>query len=507
LEGKTSKLNLEGLDALLVKAFNENVMPGTAVAVVHEGKVVYSRNFGYANLEKEEPVSSATIFRIMSISKTFTAIAVMQLWEKGLLDLDEPVNLYLKALKVQHRDPAAPPITFRHLLTHTSGIGEMRNLRDHFRKVGGLGADPASRILSMPEYYNGLLRPDTYPGEKYAYANHAYAVLAQAIEDISGEPFAMYMRAHIFEPLEMLHSDYFMSERVRGNQAQGYIFKKGRFEPYPYLRLNTPGCGGIFSCIDDMVKYVTCLMNGGKTQHGRILNAETLRLMITPQLEMDPRVYGMGFGFVLKQYGPYTAARHGGGWPGFITEMTVIPEKKLAVLVFNNSSSRGPALIAADMVYHLLGVPNPDSALPNPNVLSHADDWADLCGFYGPKPGLLTNMRIWEGYSGEVEVYVKDGKLMARTLSGPLEKGAPLYRADEDRLYFRWLTGKSATPLLFRANRDGQISGMDLMQYALYKRPLRESLKFRVCGILGILAGLTLFGIGRKIIKTRKSQE
>jgi CubicO group peptidase (beta-lactamase class C family) len=501
----TLEKSLVGMDAFLIKAFNENIMPGVAVAVVHDGQLVYSRSFGLANIEKAAPVTEDTIFRIMSISKTFTSIAIMQLWEQKRLDLDDPVNPYLKSMQVLHKDPAAPPITFRHLLTHTSGIGEMRSLADQLPWVGGLAARPDSRILSMPEYYKGTLRPEIFPGEKWAYANHGFAVLAQLIEDISGEPFAMYMRQHVLEPLGMLHSDYFMSERVRDGQAQGYKFMNGRFEPVPYTRLATPGCGGIFSNINDMVKYVCCLMDEGRYPGGAILKPETLKQMMTPQLDMDPRVAGMGLGFNLKKYGPYVAARHGGGWPGFITEMSVIPEKKLAVLVFNNSSNRAPGQIASEMLYRLLDIPDPDAKLPDPGILQRPADWAELCGFYGPKPGYLTNARVWDGYSGELEVFVKNGQLMARTLTGPQRNGFPLYRADGgDALFFKAKMGKTYLPLLFQADENGTITRLDIMQYSFYKRPYQQSLKFKAAVVLGSLAGVVLLALGRKLLKQKK---
>ncbi len=495
---------LEGMDAFLVKAFNENVMPGLAVGVVHDGKLVYGKTFGLADIEKNIPITLDTVFRVMSISKTFTSIGIMQLWEQKKFDLDDPVNPYLKALKVQHRDINAPQITFRHLLTHTSGVGEMRSYSDMLRRVGGLGAKADTRILSMPEYYNGLLQAEVFPGEKWAYANHAFAVLAQVIEDISGEPFVDYMRRHIFEPLGMEHSDYFMSERVRADLAQGYQFKKDRFAPVEYLRLNTPGCGGIFSNVTDMVRYVSALMAGGRAENGQLLHSQTLKLMMTPQLQTDARLFGMGLGFMLKQYGPYLAARHGGGWHGFISEMTVIPEKKLAVLVFTNSSSSAPALIARDMLHRILELPDPLEVFPAANVLQNPAGWAKLCGSYGPKPGFLTNWRIWEGYGGEVEVFVKDGQLMARGLTGAFSKGFPLQRADpQDERYFIGKAGKQLIPFLFHENASGEVTHLDMAQYALYKRPRQQSLRFKAMTLGGGLAGILLMALGKQFFKRK----
>ena len=126
----TLKKRLKEVEGWLPGAINHYPVPGLAVGIVHRGEMIFEHCYGYADLKKEKPVSPDTIFRIMSISKTFTAIGIMQLWEQGKFDLDDPVNPHLKGLKVQHSDLNAPQITFRHLLTHTSGVGETRGYLD-----------------------------------------------------------------------------------------------------------------------------------------------------------------------------------------------------------------------------------------------------------------------------------------------------------------------------------------------------------------------------------------
>ncbi|MCJ7624545.1 MAG: beta-lactamase family protein, partial [Anaerolineaceae bacterium] len=464
--------------------------------------------FGYADIKKEKPVTMDTVFRIMSISKTFTGFGIMQLWEQGKFDLDDPVNPHLKLMKVLHKDPKAPAITFRHLLTHTSGIGERRTLRDNLRSTGDLRAHPDTRILSMPEYYSGLLRTELFPGQKWAYANHGYAVLAQLIEDISGETFYAYMRRHVFEPLGMQKSDYVMSERVRSELAQGYTFDKDRFEPVPYMRLNTPGCGGIFSSVNEMARYLAAMMNGGENKHGSVIKPETLKMMMTSQLEQDERVFSMGLSFMIARCGPHLIARHGGGWPGFISEMQVAPDANLGVVVFNNSSSRAPARIGRDIMHHLLGVPDPDEKVPDKTILQTPAGWPELCGSYGPKPGVLTNVRVKKSLGGELDVYVKGRQLMARGASGPMAKSFPIYRADpHDPLFFKGKAVGQVLPILFHKNEDGDVVRLDIMRFSLYKRPLYQGVRYKTRLILGIIAGKVLFVVARKVIRKKKSKK
>ena len=126
---------IQSLDEIIIEKFNKYAPVGLAVGVVRDGQLVYARGFGMANIKKKLEVTPDTVFRIGSISKTFTTIGLMQLWEQGKFDLDDPVNPYLKTYKVLHSDPHAPPITFRHMLTHTSGIGETRTTWDLLKSL------------------------------------------------------------------------------------------------------------------------------------------------------------------------------------------------------------------------------------------------------------------------------------------------------------------------------------------------------------------------------------
>lgn len=161
----------------------------------------------------------------------------MQLRERGLFGLDDPVNDYLRGYRVGSPDPASPPVTFRHMLTHTAGVGELRGPTDLFRPVIGLGAKPGKPVPTPTEYYRNGLRPAIPPGTKWAYSNHAFNTLGQLVEDISQEPFVEYMRRHVFEPLGMENTGYVLGERVREALAQGYNFSRGKLRPVDYLEI------------------------------------------------------------------------------------------------------------------------------------------------------------------------------------------------------------------------------------------------------------------------------
>jgi CubicO group peptidase (beta-lactamase class C family) len=218
------------LDRLAVEAFNRQPLAGLALGVVRDGELVYERGLGFADVEARRPVTADTVFRIGSISKTMTAIAVMQLVEQGRVGLDDPVNEHLRGYRVEHRS-GSPPVTIRHLLTHTGGLGELRRLTDVARPTIGLGGDPAKPLRTLTELYAPVLRAELAPGEKWAYANHGFATLGQLVEDVAGRPFAEHVREAVFEPLGMEHTDFLRSERVRGELAVGYAFGRGRLKP------------------------------------------------------------------------------------------------------------------------------------------------------------------------------------------------------------------------------------------------------------------------------------
>src|SRR5215469_7879880 len=220
LEGGTQ----EGIDEVLIAACNERSLAGIAAGIVTDGRVVYAKGFGIADAERGVPITADTSFRIGSISKTFTAIGLMQLHEQERFKLDEPVNNYLKAYKIA-QPSSSPPVTFRHLLTHTSGIGELRRLSDLLRPTLGLACKPG-RLPTLCAHYAPTLKAEVPPGTKWAYANHGFATLGQLVEDISGQPFAEYMRDHVFAPLGMERTDYLLSERVRATMAQGYRMRR-----------------------------------------------------------------------------------------------------------------------------------------------------------------------------------------------------------------------------------------------------------------------------------------
>ena len=195
---------------------------GLAVGITRDGSMQSFSGRGLADIPAKRPIMQDTVFRIGSITKTFTAIAVMQLWERGLVDLDTPANDYLRAFRLVPAKAGWRPATVRHLLTHTAGVPEWvhpsRMLRSRwFAETFALD----ERVPFLAEYYRGDLRLAVEPGTIWAYTDHGFATLGQIVEDITGQPLDGYLSEHIFQPLGMASSDLLRSRRVQARPGDG----------------------------------------------------------------------------------------------------------------------------------------------------------------------------------------------------------------------------------------------------------------------------------------------
>ena len=225
----TPAIDQSALRLSVAQILDRHPAVGLAVGVLSEGRFEPACH-GRADLASGVPVTEHTVFRIASITKTMTAIAVMQLWEAGLIDLDAPASDYLRAYRLILRDPRFRQPTIRQLLTHTAGIPDARHLTDllHF-DWGPWDARPpifsvpfGDALPSLGEYYRDGLEVVADPGSAFAYSNPTFATLGQIVEDVSGLPLDRYLREHIFEPLGMVDTDLVRTPPLAARLATGY---------------------------------------------------------------------------------------------------------------------------------------------------------------------------------------------------------------------------------------------------------------------------------------------
>jgi CubicO group peptidase (beta-lactamase class C family) len=224
--------------------------------VVRNGSLHSFHSHGLQDIASQTPVSKDTVFRIASITKTFTGIAVMQLWEQGLVDLDAPANDYLRAYQLVPTKASWRPATILHLLTHTAGISEQVPRSGILRRDYGESVEMGQPVPPLAEYYRGALRLHAKPGSRFRYGDHSPATLGQIIEDVTGEPLPSYLREHVFQPLGMADTTLVRSEVDHSRLATGYKLRSSGAETVPNRDVITVGAGAAYSTPSDMVRYL-----------------------------------------------------------------------------------------------------------------------------------------------------------------------------------------------------------------------------------------------------------
>jgi CubicO group peptidase (beta-lactamase class C family) len=424
------------LKARVNETLNRWPTVGLAVGVVRDGRLAFFRGHGLADIAPYTPVTEDTVFRIASITKTFTAIAVMQLWEQGLIDLDAPANDYLRAYKLIPARASFRPATVRHLLTHTAGIREVLHPSGLLR-MRDLGETVpfGQPVPSLAEYYRGGLRIDAEPGSRFMYTNHGFATLGQIVEDVSREPLERYLREHIFEPLGMDNTDLVRSERVQSHLATGYDLHRNGARAVTDYAVVTVGGGGIYSTTRDMARYMAALLGGGASEYGQVLKPETMAMMFEPHYRPDARMPGNGLAFFRFNLGGHLAVEHDGILLGFDSQIFLAPDDGVGVMAFANGARRGFHWLTPEVggiLRHLLGVPDEEMRT---DVPQHPEIWGDLCGWYHFSAHLTDPTKL--AFGAGVEVFVRRGQPMMRILSPilALYRGFPLHPDDDNDPY------------------------------------------------------------------------
>lgn len=300
-------------------------IPGLSIAVVQDGKLIMEKGYGLASIETQAAVTPETVFRIGSVTKQFTASAVMLLVQEGKISLDDSIRKYL---------PSAPDswqaITIRHLLNHTSG------LRRDFTEADFLALYDPQKDYSMDELVTllGQLPMEAEPGESWIYSNFGYHLLGFLVEKVSGQHYATFLNSRIFEPLGMKTADVIRTDKRVPSMASGYAWADGALhaadDEVDLIPGNVEGEGGLQMSAQDLAKWDAAL------HREQILTPSSLQQMWTPGLLNDstPTSYGFGWGLNLINDSPFVL--HGGNITGFTSRFDRHPQEGLSVIVLNN---------------------------------------------------------------------------------------------------------------------------------------------------------------------------
>ncbi|MEK7724789.1 MAG: serine hydrolase domain-containing protein [Acidobacteriota bacterium] len=307
-------------------------VPGVAVAVIKDGKVIKNKGYGLANVETNTPVTTETVFKIGSISKPIIAMGIMLLVEEGKISLDDKVSKYLDGTPETWKD-----ITVRHLLSHTSGI---------IREAPGF--DPAKIQADADVIKTAYQSPMVFtPGEKYQYCNVGYFSLAEIIRKVSGKPWSDFLTERIFKPFGMNSTRTTTFAEIVPNRANGYSFinnKLSNSEVYLALRPS----GAFLSTISDMIKLEAAL--NGKD----FLKPETRKLMWTPFKFNDGKDSTYGLGWTIDVVNGRKRIGHGGSLNGFRSNYARFVEDGVTVIVLTNLAEFDPSRLSTGVAAHYI---------------------------------------------------------------------------------------------------------------------------------------------------------
>ena len=318
------------LDGLLPLQLKRDDIAGATVSVVKDGKLLFAKGYGYADFEKQKPVSAQeTLFRPGSISKLFTWTAIMQLYEQGKLDLDRDVNEYLD-YKIP--DAFGKPITLKNIMTHTPGFEEQ--IKDLFT-VGNSKPDLGQYLKThIP---GRVFAPGTVP----AYSNYATAVAGYIVERVSGRPFEEYVAENILKPLKMTRSTFAqpLPSDLAPLMSNGYRLGSGSAEAFEVI--NPYPAGSLSSSATDMAQFMLAHLQDGQLGDARILKPETARLMHSRLFALDDAANAMCYGFYEESRNGQRIIGHGGDTVYFHSDLHLVLDQKLGFFVSYNSAGSG----------------------------------------------------------------------------------------------------------------------------------------------------------------------
>jgi len=330
---KTSAQNLETtIDSLISAEFRDNNGPGGVFMITKSGKQMYRKAFGKANLEVNVAMSPEHVFQLGSITKQFTAIAILMLEEEGKLNVMSPISNYVADY------PQGDNITIHHLLTHTSGIKDftkMKSLKDIAQKE--------MTPKMMVDFFKH--EPiDFAPGEKFDYNNSGYVLLGYIIEVVAGMSYEDFIKKHIFEKVGMRQSYYASDRQIILGRANGYQKKENSYVNKTHISFSVPfASGALMATADDMLRWQNAL------NQNVLLRAENVRKAFTKYKLNNGNEITYGYGWHIKDLHGIPTREHGGSIFGFKTMGVYIPSEDIYVIGLSNCDCHSPTQITRDI--------------------------------------------------------------------------------------------------------------------------------------------------------------
>jgi len=382
--------------------------PGAAIIVVKDGQVLLRKAYGLANVELNVPLRPDSVMAIASLSKQFTAAAILKLVEQRKMALDDDITRFLPSYPTH-----GARITVEHLLTHTSGISGLSETSD-------LRATTASdgKVIDLAADWVRDLPADAAPGERWAYSNWGYNLLATIVEQVSGKSYADFLDEQIFGPLGMTHTFYTDRRRVIPLRAVGYDTSGDTVMnvlPSRSRAYHPSGAGGLLSTVDDLATWNDAL------SRGRVLSRASLDRMFTPYRLNDGTSTGYGYGWDIGEYEGHPVHEHAGGVSGFQSFVVRIPDANLYVAILSNGTPMTAPLQATAHRVAALALGRP---IPEPQGISVPPGTLEgLVGtFRGSDVGTFATLREGDRLVAEVPGFSR----MPLVMVAPMTFRSPL---------------------------------------------------------------------------------
>ena len=430
-------------DSWIRFTMHRNQQPGLAVGLVYGGSMLWGEGYGYADIKAKKPVTLDTRFRIASISKTFTAVAILQLRDAGRLSLDDPVSNHLGWFDLQYQ--GAPEITIRNLLTHTSGLP-----RDSH--------NPMWTECDAPEWDDFVealkaRAPTRPPYSKFAYSNVGYSLLGGILEHVSGDTWSDYLQRNIVDPLGM-SSTFPIPQSDDPRLAIGYSQLSDNYErrPIPFFLMNGFEASANFaSSINDLVKYAAFHLSADENA---VLSPHSLQDMHRIHWLEPSWDAGYGLGSMQYKLDDWSISGHAGGYPGYLTGFTLCREHGVALIVLTNALGSGPPEYINQGYKLILPeiIKATEAAIPEANPA-----WSKYLGNY---------FHEW----GFEKVIVRNGQLQIVSLDAMEYPPVILEPTDAEHTFIMQEQGGSNETVRFELDESGEVRKMWLRNEYAFKK-------------------------------------
>ena len=425
------------LDGIVPQQLARENVAGVTLVVVKDGQVLFSRGYGYSDVEKKAPVlPETTLFRPGSVSKLFTWTAVMQQVEQGKIDLDKDINEYLD-FKIP--DAFGKPITMKHLLTHTPGFEEQ--IKDLFSKAENPDLGPYVKTHIPARIFE--------PGANPAYSNYGTALAGYIVERVSGKPFTQYVDENIFKPLGMTYSTFAqpLPANLAPHMSKGY--RLGTDAPVDFEVVTAYPAGSLSSSAADMAKFMIAHLQDGNG----ILKPETAKLMHDRLLPQDPSMNSMAHGFYEESKNGLRIIGHGGDTIAFHSDLHLIKEKNVGFFISYNSGGKGEAS-SRTMIWEALLDRYYPYTIPQGDSTNAKEEAQSVAGNYESSRRSETSFFNMASLLGQAAVTpTEDGKLIIPAFTDP--NGVPKKFVRIAPMTFRDENGQDK--VMFKPNANGDM--------------------------------------------------